>query len=134
MPPNPIIQSLVHEWLAKAGEDYGVAEFLLTEASPYLTAIAYHAQQAAEKYLKAYLTHHQCEFRKTHDIEELLDIVAGVDKTLANDLREAGDLTPYGVHARYPGDFPDVSSEDAKRMVVLADLVRDRILAVLHSR
>lgn len=45
-------------------------------------AIAFHCQQAAEKYLKAFLTWHQVAFSKTHDLQELLDIVEAVRNRL----------------------------------------------------
>ena len=92
-----------------------------------MEGIAFHAQQAAEKYLKAFLTWHQVEFPKTHDIERLLSLVGSCDEALASQLCEASELTPYGVEYCYPGDYPPVTSEDAKRAVFLASQVRDQI-------
>lgn len=65
---------LVRQWLAKADEDMAVAERLFKEEMPFLNAITFHAQQAAEKYLKAYLVHRQIEFPKTHSIQ----FIAGI--------------------------------------------------------
>ncbi len=53
--PDRITQKLVKEWLQKADPDIRLAEFLLTENTPFLDAAAFHCQQAVEKYLKAFL-------------------------------------------------------------------------------
>lgn len=99
-------RELVQQWLGKAGEDLGLAEDLLTQNSPYLGAIGFHSQQGAEKYLKAFLIHHQIDFPKTHDLVEILDLVAVVAPDMAQSLRDVCALNPYGVDIRYPGDIP----------------------------
>ena len=101
-PAEEAQRRLVRQWLARAEEDFGVAQHLLSEGSPYLRAIGFHSQQAVEKFLKAVLVRHQVEFRKTHNLGELLDLIATVDATLAESLREATALNPYGVDVRYP--------------------------------
>ena len=57
-PPEEVKRDLVRQWLTKAENDLGVARHLAAE-SGYFTAVAFHAQQAAEKYLKAFLVEHQ---------------------------------------------------------------------------
>ena len=76
--PEETRRELVREWLEKSQNDLGLAEYLIRERSPYLNAIGFNAQQAAEKILKAFLVRHQVEFPKTHNIGELLDLVAHV--------------------------------------------------------
>ena len=76
--------------------------------------IAFHAQQAAEKLLKGFLTLYQVEFPKTHDINELLNLVSTADAIFAESLRGAHVLTKYGIDIRWPGDQPDVSADEAK--------------------
>ena len=53
-----------------------VAERLAGDTEPLREALAFHCQQAAERYLKALLVRHGIEFRKTHNIGELLDFLA----------------------------------------------------------
>lgn len=127
-PPEEVKRQLVRQWMAKAEQDFGLAEHLVAERSPYLLAVGFHAQQAAEKYLKSFLVHHQRAFPKTHDIDELLDRAATVDKALAEALRTAVALNPYGVDERYPGDSPDMTENDAVEALALARLVRNAIL------
>jgi HEPN domain-containing protein len=96
--------------------------------------IGFHPQQAAEKFLKAFLVHHQIEFPKTHDLMQLLELVALIDKPLAISLNEAIELNPYGVEVRYPGDVPTMNFEDAEHALYLASMVREGIRRILKVR
>jgi len=132
-PRDAIRRELVARWLVRAEEDLNVARHLLAEQLPYYSAIGFHAQQAAEKYLKAFLVAHQIEFPKTYDLGRLLDIVSGVDAALAEALSGAVQLTDYGVDVRYPGDLPELGVDDAARVVDCAVQVRDAIAPRLES-
>jgi HEPN domain-containing protein len=130
-PPEDIKRKLVAEWLRKADSDMDLAEHLTDEGAAFANAIAFHCQQAAEKYLKAFLTSHQVAFPKTHDLEELLDLAETSDRNLAASLRDVIVLTPYGVELRYPGDRPDASLDEARKAVELARKVRSSVLDAL---
>lgn len=93
----------------------------------YAYSVVFHAQQAVEKYLKAYLVWEQIEFPKTHDIAALLNLVGHGRKDLAQALADAIDLTPYGVEYRYPGDYPQVEWDDVQKAVNIAENVRRQI-------
>ncbi|RJP21529.1 MAG: HEPN domain-containing protein [Candidatus Abyssobacteria bacterium SURF_5] len=66
-PPEDIKRKLIAEWLRKADSDTDLAEHLMAEGAAFANSIAFHSQQAAEKYLKAFLTSHQVAFPKTHE-------------------------------------------------------------------
>src|SRR4030042_4844093 len=73
-PPNVVKEEFTREWIRKAESDFKTAAHL-SESSPDLAeGTSFHSQQAAEKYLKAFLVWHQIEFQKTHDIETLLKL------------------------------------------------------------
>lgn len=133
-PPEQVKIEFYRQWLAKAGQDLGAAKLLLREETSFLGAVGFHCQQAAEKYLKAFLTWHQIDFPKTHDIDELLDLVATTNAKLAKSLRSAGILTDYGVETRYPGDAPELTLEQAREAVKLAEVTRKAILKALKNK
>ena len=132
-PPDEVRRRILAEWLRKASADIELAEHLLSEGVIFPNAMAYHSHQATEKYLKAFPTCHQVAFPKTHDIEELLDLVEAVDDSLAASLRDVIVLTPYGVELRYPGDCPDVTHEEAREAVQFARKVRDSLVKRLEE-
>jgi HEPN domain-containing protein len=127
-PHEEAVRKVVAEWLLKADADLALASHLLAEGSLFPSAIAFHSQQAAEKYLKAFLSRHQVSFPKTHDLAVLLDLVETVDRDLAASLRDVIVLTLYGVEIRYPTDQPDATPEEARDAVQLARKLRDAII------
>jgi HEPN domain-containing protein len=130
-PPDKIRDEFVRQWLLRAEEDLNAARSLITYEASFLGTVCFHSQQAAEKYLKAFLTYHQVEFPKTHDIDELLDMIAPIDSKLSESLRDVIILTNYGVDVRYPGDFPNVTSGDAQQAIQMAEKVRRLVLELL---
>lgn len=132
-PPDQVKRKLVEQWFNKAEEDYQLVEYLISSEGAYHAAICFHAQQAAEKYLKAVLVRDQTEFPKTHDIEQLLDLINTTQSSPASSLREATLLSIYGVEVRYPGDFPAVTPEDAKKAMKLAAMVREAVETLLKG-
>jgi len=127
-PPEEVKKEIVRQWLAKAEQDMKAGETLFAAEPPFLYPACFHAQQAAEKYLKALLTWHQIEFPKTHAIEQLLDLVKEADTETAASIRDAVVLTPYGVDIRYPSDEPEPNLQDAREAVELASRVRDAVM------
>lgn len=132
-PPEEVRRELVRQWVQKAEQDFALAEHLLSENTGFLAAAGFHWQQACEKFLKALLVARQIEFPKTHDLDELLDLIATAEPGLADELREASRLTPYGVEIRYPGDYPEMGLGDAREASRLAGMVRDRVRAKLAA-
>jgi HEPN domain-containing protein len=91
------------------------------EQEDYFT-VAFHAQQAAEKFLKAFLVWHQIPFPKTHDIQKLLQLAAQAEPLLVTELASAVMLTPFGIEFRYPSEevadfeMAQQAVEEAKRV------------------
>lgn len=115
---------LSEEWAVKAEEDYQAALFLSRRTKPsFFNSVCFHSQQAAEKYLKAYLAIKKVPFQKTHDLVLLKNLCSKVegDFELISDLIIG--LNPYSVECRYPGE--QANKTDAKRALVAVKEVRD---------
>lgn len=132
-PPEKVKAEIVRQWLRKAETDLEAAEVLFFKDPPLLYPACFHSQQAAEKYLKAFLTWHQVEFPKTHALGELLDLISQVDGDLADKLSGLTALNPYGVEVRYPGDTPEPNGQQAEEALGLGRSVRKAVLNVLPS-
>jgi HEPN domain-containing protein len=130
-PPDQVREEFVRQWLLKAEEDLNAAKSLMAHGGTFLSTVCFHSQQAAEKYLKAFLTRHQVEFPKTHDIGELLDLIDPIDGRLSGSLRDTVALTNYDVGVRYPSDSPSATVNDAQQAIRLAEKVRQSILELL---
>ena len=114
--PEQVIWDFVQGWLKKATGDLHAAERLLELDQVDCFAAAFHAQQAAEKFLKAFLVRHQIPFPKTHDIQDLLKLSARADTTVEQELSSAAMMTPFGVEFRYPGD--EIADHDTAQQVL----------------
>lgn len=131
---NPIDQAIarkVHLWISHAEEDLRLAQhgLKLKSSCPY-KLIAYHAQQCAEKYLKAYLVSHNIDFPYTHNISLLLELCA--DKAdWTEKIKDAEELTPFAITTRYPGEYEDVTKENAMQAIKIAKAVKRTVRAAL---
>lgn len=96
------------EWVKKAEGDFAVMEReSRVRKQPNYDDICFHAQQCAEKYLKARLCEADITFPKTHSLTSLLDQTLAVEP-LWEALREPlAYLSVYAVDFRYPGLFAD---------------------------
>lgn len=125
------LRELVSDWLDKAEADFKTAEYLMTSPSRLHEIICFHAQQACEKTLKAYLTALQIPFGKTHRLKELIQSIEKYDSALAASLADVDVLSLYSVAYRYPGDYPVISDEMLNRAMSLMRKTKSQILAAL---
>jgi len=118
---------LVRGWLEKARRDLETAVRQLKMTEPFTDIVCFHAQQAAEKYLKAYLTWQESDFPRTHVLEDLVLLAAQKEPEFLSLKDEVTLLTPYAVEARYP-EFEEPLLEDAQEAVRIAKTVQRFIL------
>ena len=97
---NPVTR----EWVSKAEGDFVTASReLRARKSPNYDAACFHAQQCAEKYMKALLHAAGIAFQKTHDLESLLGQVVAIDPSWEMLRPDLEALTTHAVAVRYPG-------------------------------
>jgi len=128
MPPDAARIAETREWLSKAGIDLRAAEHDRTAAPPITGDMVFHAQQVAEKALKAFLSWHDVPFRKTHNLVELGEQCAGIEASIEPLLRKAAVLTEYAWRFRYPGEAAEPEMAEADEAVSLARAVYEAIL------
>ena len=71
----PLQVEIVPAWLKRARSDLQLGRAALNTPDVLPEDACFHAQQCAEKALKALLLHHQVHYPRTHSIEVLLDIL-----------------------------------------------------------
>ena len=86
--------------LEKAGNDLKMAEIGLDHGAPTDT-IAFHLQQAAEKMLKALLASRSIIYPKTHDLDELFDLLPPEFTAVLPFREKLIGWTAYAVDIRY---------------------------------
>ena len=104
---------MTRQWIMRADDDLRLAELIQKDNDPAYWAIAFHAQQCAEKALKGLLTFHDIRAGKTHDIENLLRLSSPVVDKLERFTEQAKTLSVYAVESRYPVPHGDISNKEA---------------------
>jgi HEPN domain-containing protein len=117
------------EWVRKAENDRKVAQREMASADAVHDAVCFHAQQCAEKYLKAFLEEQGLALAKTHDLVFLFDRCAGGLSDLDPLRSRLGGLTAFGTTFRYPGAEADEA--DAIEALAVAERVREVTRAAL---
>lgn len=123
----------ITRWIKKAENDFRNAEHTLTlEVDCPFDTVCFHAQQCAEKYLKALLVSLSVDFPKTHDLRLLMQLVTG-KFTLGIEISDMLVLNRYSIEARYPGDWEPINREEAEKAVAIAREIRKQARANLPA-
>ncbi len=129
MRPEAVAEA--REWLERAELDLRLSERALHIPPALAGGAAYHAQQAAEKALKAFLAAHDQPFPFTHNLNTLLPRCAALDAGFGQFAGAASSLTPYATQFRYPGGPIEPAVMDAERglwdAAQLVEFVRRRL-------
>ncbi|MBC7228099.1 MAG: HEPN domain-containing protein [Thermoflexales bacterium] len=123
------MKPITKEWMDKAEQDYQVVAFLQDAGLPVYDVICFHAQQSAEKFLKAWLIEQGVDFPRTHDLEILAKLALPSFPDLQSLLDDLRFLTSFAVEIRYPGFAAE--KEDADRCRDIAERLRALVLQTL---
>ncbi len=93
-------RELIKEWIEKAEHDLGMAELAIKHKPEFADSICFHCQQGAEKYLKAALIYLDLNFRKSHSLVYLLDLITDKLEVFDEIYFAAEILEDYGVEVR----------------------------------
>jgi HEPN domain-containing protein len=117
---------LTKEWVEKAEGDFNTTrrELHIT-VSPNYDAVCFHAQQTAEKYLKAVLQEKGYPIPRTHILADLLGLCINLDSSFHSLHFEINTLEGYAVQIRYPGFSAD--KEEARAAFASSATIRDYI-------
>jgi HEPN domain-containing protein len=120
------------DWLLAAQDDLKSIELLIIH--PELTNIvAFHAQQAIEKSLKAAMEEYDIIFIKTHNLKTLLSLIK-IDICFNQNI--ISELDQLYIDSRYPGDMglmPEgkPTQEDASNYYKEAECIYEEILKIV---
>jgi HEPN domain-containing protein len=113
------------EWRLLAERDMAVADYLANNMFPIPTEIiAFHCQQAAEKYLKGALTVFGEEPPYTHDLDKLCRLAQKQRSSFVRVSSLCTIITHFSIQPRY--DFGiDISEADMRLVLAHTKTIRD---------
>jgi HEPN domain-containing protein len=108
----------VEDWVLMADKDLYAAKIIIKDDYPLTNIVAFHCQQAIEKYLKAYLIEKNIPLIKTHDLIKLNGMIKET-KDLGIDENKLIRINEVYIESRYPGEFgllPDGMPTDTQAL------------------
>jgi HEPN domain-containing protein len=118
----------VEDWILLADRDLCAAEILFKDEYTLTNIVAFHCQQAIEKYLKAYLIQKDIPLIKTHDLIKLNGMINEIEN-LGLDEKKLLVINEVYTESRYPGELglmPDgmPTNEEAKEFIEYAKEIK----------
>jgi HEPN domain-containing protein len=97
---------LAKEWLRYAKSDLNTAKHMFNDVYPKENEIScYHAQQCAEKSLKACIIAREKNLPFIHDLVEIIKLCTAHEASFSTIQPYCVSLNPYGVQVRYPNEL-----------------------------
>jgi HEPN domain-containing protein len=113
--------NMTREWVEKADHDLGSAKVIYLHLPDYFDTIAFHCQQAAEKYIKAVLFFHRIEFQRSHDLIYLLELLSRKIEIDESWYKLAVSLNSFSVQIRYPNTIIKLTKEEIESSIQIAE-------------
>jgi HEPN domain-containing protein len=124
----------LRHWIEKADHDLGTAIIINEHIPEYNDIVAFHSQQAVEKYLKCLLEQNAIAFRKTHDLRYLLDLLTDVIVIDLNLYEQVMKLNAFGVEVRYPDYRFERTAEERNEAITIAQNIRTFVIKNLDFK
>ena len=118
--------------LRKARQDAVIVEIGGRDEGISDEIIGFHVQQACEKCIKAALSAHGIAYRRTHDLQELYDLLVDSNISVDPAMLELVDWSPFAVSYRYE-DWLEPDPIDRTRAIQLTEAAIGWASAVISS-
>jgi HEPN domain-containing protein len=126
---EPARHPSVYQWVERAEHDLLNAQHTLATLDPCpFDTDCFHAQQCAEKYLKALVVFRGRVAPRTHDLARVVARLPRADQAAFAEV-SLRLLNPYVIEGRYPGDWDPMDRSEAEAAVEIAQTVRRAVFA-----
>lgn len=122
---NADMNPITLEWVEIAEGDYDAAKQIQQGPNPIYRIICFHAQQCAEKYLKAWLQEANIPSPRTHNLVELLSLILTAQPAWNSWKVDLAELSKHAVDTRYLGQLP--TAADAEQAMQTCEMVRQAV-------
>lgn len=120
-----VFKTKVADWIEKADHDLGSAKLIYLHIPAYFDTIAFHCQQATEKYLKAILLFNEIGFDRTHNLIFLLELLSQKIEITEELFDKAIILNGFSVQIRYPDHVVYLTKEELENAINISQDFRE---------
>jgi HEPN domain-containing protein len=124
-------KSIVFDWIEKADHDLGSAKLIYLHIPEYFDTVAFHCQQATEKYLKAILLFEGIEFERTHNLIYLLELLSQKIEITDEFYDKAILLNGFSVQIRYPDHKIYMTADELETSINIAQEFREFAIKII---
>jgi HEPN domain-containing protein len=124
----------IKQWIIKGDHDLGTAKVTYMHIPEFSDTVTFHCQQAVEKYLKAYLIFLSIEFRFTHDLVYLIDLINQRDSEFERFYDLVSELQGYAIEIRYPNETIFLTNEKVEKAILIAKNIREFVSGKINVR
>lgn len=121
------------EWLNIAEHDLETAKVINLHLPEFIDIITFHCQQAIEKYLKAYLIFLGINFKFSHDLVYLLDLICEKDNEFKSYYEKFSEIQNYAVEVRYPNVKIFLTNEKIEIAIQTAEEIKNIITSKMNN-
>ncbi len=122
---NTEMNPITLEWVERAEGDYNAAMQLQHGPDPVYHVICFLAQQCAEKYLKAWLQENNIPIQRTHNLEDLLNLILPTIPAWHAWKAGLSKLSKHAVETRYLSASP--TEADTEHAMQICEEVRQTV-------
>lgn len=115
----------LRDWIVKADHDLGTAIVINQYIPDYSDTLAFHCQQATEKYIKCLLEKHSIPFKRSHDLRYLLDLLEDVIPLNSEIYESIMKLNAFGIEIRYPDIKIELTIRDREEAIQISQDFRE---------
>ncbi len=126
---NSEMNPVTLEWIELAEEDYAIARLIQREQLAMRNGMCFHAQQCAEKYLKAWLQENNIPIQRTHNLRELLNLILPSIPAWHSWKVDLSRLSKHAVETQCVGQSP--TAEDVDQAMQTCQMVRNAVRSEL---
>ncbi|MDZ7672472.1 MAG: HEPN domain-containing protein [Halanaerobiales bacterium] len=123
----------IREWIYEGNNDLGLAKFVIDNDGPYYDLVCFHCQQAAEKYLKAYIIYLGLYYKKIHNLQYLLSVIERKHVIPKKLYKTAEMLEKFATDSRYPDYWHDPTLKETEECIKAAEMFKEFIKPVLDT-
>ncbi len=123
---------LIKNWIEKGDHDLGTAMITYQYIPKYKDTIAFHCQQAVEKYLKSFIFFLDLPIKRTHDLIFLLEQINKNEIIEQDWFDKALELQDFAVEIRYPDTVIELTDNDIETAIEISREFRKMILTKLN--
>jgi HEPN domain-containing protein len=128
MKQHDLVRALLH----KAAQDEAAMARLTPDADLDDELVGFHAQQAVEKSLKAWLAYLGIDYPRVHSLETLVALLNTNGHELPADADDVSELTPFATVFRYE-EMPYSTAFDRAEALRLVQRIRSHVKAAVSS-